>query len=249
LRNASWKDMGASLLDLQWRFAASLTVADPRTAAYRNTITANYRNALRATYPVVRALTGAAFFDEAVDAFTVVHPSTCGDLNVYGAEFGDFLASYPYGRELAYLPDVARLEWAIDEASRAGDSAASAEDLFTALGRVPADAVAARQLALDPSCRLVGSRFPVMRIWQVHQSGVDGQVDLDAGADHLLVRRERDAPTLTRIAPEDFAFLAALATGADLASALEAAVAIEGDFDLAAALRTFIADGTIASLA
>ena len=240
--------MNASLRELQRRFAASLAGADPRTAAYRNTVTANYRNALGATYPVVRALTGAAFFDEAVDAFTIAHPSACGDLNVYGAEFGDFLASYPYARDLPYLADVARLEWAIDEASRAGDRVSSAEDLVAALGRVPADAITAQKFALDPSCRLIRSAFPVMRIWQMHQSSADQRVDLDAGADHLLVRRERDVPSLARVAPEHCAFLSALAAGADLGSALDAAVAIDGDFDLAVALRTFIADGTIAAL-
>jgi hypothetical protein len=241
--------MNASLRELQRRFAASLTGAEPPTLAYRNTVTTNYRNALAATYPIVRALTGAAFFNEAVDAFTIAHPSTCGDLNVYGAEFGDFLASYPYARDLPYLPDVARLEWAADEASRAGDRVTSREDLLAALGRVPADAIAAQKFALDPSCRLLRSAFPVMRIWQVHQSAADDRVDLDAGADHLLVRRERDVPSLARIAPEDFAFLAALAAGADLGSALDAAVAIDDDFDLAVALRTFIADGTITGLA
>jgi uncharacterized protein len=243
--------MSASLRELQRRFAASVTgaIGEPRTAAYRNTIAANYRNALGATYPVVRALTGAAFFNEAVAAFTVAHPSSCGDLNVYGAEFGDFLASYPYARDLPYLPDVARLEWAIDEASRAGDSATSGEGLLEALGRVPADAITAQRFALDPSCRLVRSLFPVMRIWQVHQANGDESVDLMAGADHLLVRREGDVPSLARTAPADFAFLAALAAGADLGSALDAAVAIDGDFDLAAALRTFIADGTICALA
>jgi len=87
-----------------------------------------------------------------------------------------------------------------------------------------------------------------MCIWQVHQSDGDGRVELDAGPDHLLVRREYDVPSLARIAPEDFAFLTALAAGAELGSALDAAVAIDGVFDLAIALRTFIADGTIAAL-
>jgi hypothetical protein len=241
--------MSASLLELQRRFAASLAGDELRTAAYRNTVRTNYRNALGATYPVVRELTGTAFFNEAVDAFTVARPSTCGDLNVYGAEFGDFLASYPYAHDLPYLADVARLEWAIDEASRAGESGASAEGLLTALGRVPADAVAAQRFALDPSCRLIRSRFPVMRIWQVHQSAGAGHVDLDAAPDHLLVRREGDLPSLTRIAPQDFAFLAALAAGADLEAALDAAIAVDGDFDLAETLRAFIADGTISRLA
>ena len=242
--------MGASLLELQRRFAVALAgAADGAAAVYRGTVRANYRNALGATYAVVRELTGNAFFDAAVDAFTAEHPSTGGDLNVYGKEFADFLAAYPYARSLPYLPDVARLEWAIDDAVRARDHAASPQEVLGALSRIPGDALPGHGFVLDPSCRLVGSPFPVMRIWQVHQSEGDRSVDLDAGADHVVVRREGDVPSLARVAPSDFAFLSTLADGGDLGSALDAALARDGAFDLAGALRTFIADGTLAGLA
>ena len=39
------------------------------------------------------------------------------------------LAAYPHARELPYLPDVARLEWAVDEAGRAADPAGTPEAL------------------------------------------------------------------------------------------------------------------------
>jgi hypothetical protein len=87
-----------------------------RIAIYRRTVFANYRNALAATYPVVKRLVGAPFFNTAVDSYVHAHPSASGDLNVYGDAFGDFLAAYPHAANLPYLPDVARLEWAIDEA-------------------------------------------------------------------------------------------------------------------------------------
>ena len=242
--------MSVSLLELQRRFAASLAGAgDWPARVYRNTVATNYRNALGATYAVVRELTGATFFNAAADAFTASHPSTGGDLNVYGKEFADFLAAYPYARDLPYLSDVARLEWAIDEAVRARDSTAPPEEVLAALGRLPGDAVTRQKFVLDPSCRLVRSRFPVMRIWQVHQSHGDRSVDLDAGADHVVVRREGEVPSLTRVAPADFAFLATLADGGDLGSALDASLAHDADFDLALALRTFIADGTICAVA
>jgi hypothetical protein len=243
--------MNPSLRDLQRRFAASLLggATDLRTGVYASTVRTNYRNALAATYPVVRELTGVPFFNAAVDAFTIDHPSTGGDLNVYGGALADFLAAYAYAVDLPYLPDVARLEWAVDEATRAQDSTSSAEALLAALGRVPADAVTRQRFLLDRSCRLLRSNFPVMRIWQVHQGTGERIVDLDAGADHLLVRREADVPAIARIAPAEWAFLGALLDGLDLASALDTALAVDGEFDLALALRTRIADGTIAGIA
>ena len=52
-------------------------------------------------------------------------------------EFGDFLACYPHAREPPYLPDVARLEWAMDEAGRAADAGGTPEAMLDALARFP----------------------------------------------------------------------------------------------------------------
>src|SRR4029450_4994245 len=125
-----------SLRDLRSAFAAPLfpggdaapsfaTVpadrAAERIAVYRRAVFANYRNALAATYPVVKRLTGAPFFHAAVDAFVATHPSTSGDLNIYGDTFGAFLASHAPSAGFPYLADLAALEWAQDEANRAAE--------------------------------------------------------------------------------------------------------------------------------
>lgn len=252
--------MSASLPDLQRRFAATMAGAAPgeRLAIYRNAVAANYRNAMRASYPVVCALTGEPFFHAAVDAFVAAHPSAGGDLNVYGDAFPSFIAGYPHARALPYLPDVARLEWALDEAMRAPDREADPEAVLATLAATPPDAIPALRGSLDPSCRLVRSAFPVMRIWQAHQDegvnrgvnrGVDRGVDLDAGPDHLVVRREGDVPSIARVPRAAYLFLDALLGGASLGNAIEAALAEDQGFDVGLALRTSIADGTIAALA
>jgi hypothetical protein len=246
-----------SLRELQTRFAGSLQDTalaadgpDGGMAVYRNTVRANYRNALGASYPVVRQLVGVPFFGAAVDACVLAIPSTCGDLNVYGDRFGDFLAGYPYASEYAYLPDVARLEWAVDEASRAADVAGTPEAVLAALAAVPAARVTAQRLALDPSCRLLASDHPVFRIWQVHQAGFDGDADVrfGEGTDRLIVRRERGVVVIERLSPGDFAFLRALRDGDDLAGALDRAMAADAAFDLSIALRAHIASRAIAQL-
>ena len=113
-----------------------------RIGIYRRTIATNYRNALGATYPVVRRLVGTPFFDAAVDAYVEAHPSRSGDLNEYGATFGEFLGGYEPASDLPYLPDVARLEWAIDEANRAADSLASPDDVLRELAAVAGGTIA-----------------------------------------------------------------------------------------------------------
>jgi hypothetical protein len=93
--------------------------ADARLAVYHRSVRANHDAALAAAYPVVRRLVGDAFFGEAAARYAQAFPSRCGDLHVYGSAFALFLAQYEHARDLAYLPDVARLEWAVHESREA----------------------------------------------------------------------------------------------------------------------------------
>jgi len=222
-----------------------------RIAIYRNAMFANYRKALSASYPVVLRLVGDAFFDAAVDAFVRAHPSTCGDLNVYGGAFGEFLGGYPHAADAPYLGDVARLEWAVDEAQRAADASPAPDALLAALGSLAPERLPTTRLRLDPSCRLVASDFPILHIWRANQPGADpdDRVDLGEGADRIVVRRTADGVTLARIGAGEHAFLAALAADAPFGDALDAAQRAEPAFDLGAVLRANVANGVIAAVA
>jgi len=255
-----------SLRELQTRFSDAVLAADAmlpafargdaaaaaeRMAIYRRTITSNYRNALGATYPVLKRLLGTPSFNAAVDAYVEAEPSRSGDLNVYGDTFGDFLAHYAPAAEWPYLPDVARLEWAIDEANRAPDASAAPDAVLGALTVLPADQLPGLTFALDPSCRLIASPFPLLRIWQVNQPdhGSEVKVDWGVGRDHLRVRREPpgvaiDGVAIERLPAGDFAFLSALQVSG-LGKAMERAQDADARFDLSTALHRFIGDGTI----
>jgi hypothetical protein len=235
-----------SLRDLQRRFAEALrddAPPSPGLRVYRNTVRANHRSALGATYPVVRALVGGPFFDTAVDAYADAHPSTSGDLNVYGAEFGEFLAAYPHATHLPYLGDVARLEWALDEAARAADVDVAPQVVIAALK----DATAEHGLVLHPSVRLLLSRHPVWRIWHVHQPEHTGDmsVALDEATGHVLVHREPGAIAVEQLPAAEWAFLQAARDGDALGRALERALDVDGDFDLGAVLQARASDATI----
>jgi hypothetical protein len=104
--------------------------------------------------------------------------------------------------------------------------------------------------ALAPSCRLVASRYPILRIWKVNQIGHTGdpRVALDEGPDRLLVRREPQGVTIERIAAGEYALLAAFTAGLSLAKGIEAAQGADASFDLGTVLRARIADGAIAGI-
>jgi hypothetical protein len=215
-----------------------------RIGIYRNNVLSNYRKALGATYPVVRKLVGMPFFNAAVDAFVRAYPSQHGDVNRYGGELARILTSYAPGRELAYLPDVARLEWAVDQAAIAADAAPLDLD---ALAAVPAEAFEGLRFVLHPSVQFVVSPYPILRIWQVNQDDFcgDNAVDLGAGGDALLVVRGVNGVTIERLGPGEHALLVAFAERAGLGQAAARAAEREPDFDLTRALQGHVAAQTL----
>src|SRR5262249_3073636 len=87
-----------------------------RLQIYRHHVFTTFTTALRATFPVVCRLVDARFFAYAADTFIRRHPPSEPCLVEYGAAFPEFLAGFPPCRAHAYLPDVARLEWAMNVA-------------------------------------------------------------------------------------------------------------------------------------
>jgi len=204
------------LADRQREFLADLYGEAPlaeRAAIYRRNLFANLGDALGAAYPVVRRLVGEAFFSEAADRFARAHPSTSGDLHRYGDAFAAFLEGYEPARALGYLPDVARLEWAVARAFHAAD--ARAFD-FAALAAIPEDARGAIGLALQPAATLLQSDYPITAIWEANQPDRDGTPARAEGADRVLVYREGFAVHVRALSTDEWELLSALARGGTL---------------------------------
>ena len=252
-----------SLRDTQQGFVAALLSGAPgrgtpgiradgispaqRLGFYRANVFGNYLDALRATYCAVERLIGSGCFAYYARWFVREMPSRSGDLNRYGGEFPDFLAGSPIATELPYLPDVARLEWLLDEVFFEADS--PGVDLQR-LSQVPPEHYADLEWRLHPACRLLASPYPVRRIWQVNRPGYDDDSPVALNdADALLVRRDGFDPVVEPIRPAEFALLSLLHSGARLELACRAAQTAKEDFDVGACLQRRIADGTLADFA
>lgn len=220
-----------------------------RLAIYRNNSFVTLAAALKATYPAVCRLVHERFFDYAADAFIRAHPPRSPCLAAYGAAFADFLAGFPPARRLAYLPDLARLEWAVNEAWHAPDAPPLDPAAIAAL---PPTRYPDLRFRLHPTCRLLESVWPVEEIWRANRdeaaAAAAGSIDLEAGGCRLLLHRREEDVLMRRLDPPGFAFLLALRDGTTLADAYEAAAAV-GAFDPTAALRDHLAGGIFAGLA
>lgn len=211
--------------------------AETRIAVYRHNVAATQAGALAATYPVVRAIVGEAFFATAAEEFAKPHPSRSGDVSRYGENFASFLAGYDHATALNYLPDVARLEWARHQALVAADSASL--DLAR-IAAVPALSQAAIHFHPNPSLALIASPFPLDEIWRVNQHDYRGEMalDWDEAPKYFAVFRPEWEVNIARLSAGHFAFLSALTQGAALADALDSAINTDAQFDLQAALAT-----------
>ncbi|MGH8532771.1 MAG: HvfC/BufC family peptide modification chaperone, partial [Gammaproteobacteria bacterium] len=139
-----------------------------RLQVYCNNVFASLTGALRACYPVIDRLLGERFFDWAAKHYIRDYPSTSGNLHDFGREYAGFIRAFPPAAELAYLADVARLEWAYQEVFHAPEP-----DVFhlDELSSVPPDRYGELRFKLHPASRLLVSEYPILHIWQVNQPG------------------------------------------------------------------------------
>ncbi len=218
-----------------------------RLAIYRGNVLGNCTNALENAYPIVSKIVGEAFFEELTRAFVHATASTSANLNLYGAKFADFLAKFPAVADLPYLGDVARMEWQAHLAYYAADGARF--DFLSLARKSPAECTELRP-RLAPHCSLLESRWPLARLWTVHQDDYVGalEVDLDGEPHYVLVYRDGWRPQVLLLAPGDYAFLRKAIDGEDLGAALEAALAADSDFAPTPALGRWIDAQIIVSL-
>lgn len=209
--------------------------AERNLRVYQHNTGANLTDALAAVFPVVKRLVGEGFFEYAADRYWRAHPPVSGNIHDFGEDLPAFLSGFEPARTLVYLPDVARLEWAWHRAFHAPDP--EPMDRQQLANTDPADYGTLR-FRLHPSARLIDSRWPVLRIWEVHQqSGEPDPIDLDQGGEKMLVIRRGLEVIVSRLSAGENAFLASLARLEPLASACEAALAVDPATDIPALLN------------
>lgn len=232
-----------TLLDTQRAFAAALRaegggaaadlIAPGRSGAgeaiaiYRNTFISGAVKALRLSHPAVERLTGAEFFDSTARDFVAASPPSAGCLDDYGAGFAGFLKAYAPLRDLPYVADVARLDWAVNLALHADDAEAlEAGDFAAAAGIAPARLV----LVPHPSLSMLRLDYPADAIWRavLAEKGTQttGIGNSDAGIPSsalcIVVWRNADGVQVRRVSETGFAFLSALCAGRSFAETFDA---------------------------
>ncbi len=193
--------------------AADGLTPQARLGIYRNTAIGTLVTALRLAYPAIRALIGPEFFEGAARLFMEDSPPGSAWLDTYGANFPEFLAGLPQAASLAYLPDTARLEWAVNAVLHAPDAKPLDLARLAQLEEAQRGDVC---FVPHPAVRLVQSDFPVDAIWRAvlsRDDGAIGAIDLSAGPVWLLVHRTPSGIEVDHLGAWQWRFAAACSPG------------------------------------
>lgn len=221
--------------------AAAFIVADgiaaaDRLAIHRHTFASVTTRALRLHYPAVEKLVGAACFDAAARAHVAARPPVSAWLDRYGGGFGGFLAHWPPVAALAYLGDVARLEWAVSRVLHARDVPAPAAGALAALAALDRHAQAEVRFTHRPCLRMLCTRTAADAIWRATLGGDDdalATLDPLDGPRWLLVERAPAGVDVVALSEPQWRFTRDLCAGRSVEQALARAAAFSAAADRA----------------
>jgi hypothetical protein len=138
-----------------------------RFAVYRNNVCVGLADALAERFPVCRLLVGDEFFRAMAKCYVRESLPRTPMLFEYGDEFATFVSKFEPARELPYLSDVARLEYAVGQAYHAENAGPLPMDFIRAL---PLDRLEDATATLHPSTHVIASKYPIVSIWRRHMS-------------------------------------------------------------------------------
>jgi len=249
-----------TLAALQERFAVALAQADRRAPAletirgdadragrrfdlYRANLRGVWEKALAAAYPVIRRYVGEDFFYAMSGVYGSRFPSRSGDLNRFGIDLPAFLEQFHGAAAYPWLPDLARLEWAVHLSHYAADAEPLAAAAVAALSAAELDRLT---VSLHPACALVSFRWDVAALWQWHQEPEPGPWTEDIERPvAALVWRPRWQVQVRPLGAAESAGLAGVLAGQSLGEALDAALGADAGADIAALFARWLTDGVL----
>lgn len=210
--------------------------------AYQSNAHALAARALQAAYPVLSQLLGAESMGDLARAYWHAHPPVRGDVAQWGERLADFVAGSSQLQDTPYLPDVARLEWALHGMASLEDAS---PDLST-LALLSTEDPGSLWLRLAPGAAAVCSAWPVATLHAAH--GENGPSFEEVGrllqaraAEDAVVWRQGFKPCVRVALAGEADFLNTLLAGRTLGEALDA----EPDLDVSQWLTLAVQSGLL----
>jgi hypothetical protein len=227
--------MPATLRDVQRWLATVILTADAEAAgagpvaapprgtvserlhAYVDGYPARVREALLEAFPAVAHLVGNAAFADLALRYVPSAPAGVYSLGDVGRALPDFLADDRLAADLPFLPDLARLEWAVQRAFHARLDPPF--DPATVASWTP-DEWAAARLRFQRGTACVASRWPIRTLWTARTTP-RGDIDVcvEDRPETVVVHRVEYRVACDPVDADEAAVLTRLLAGATLGDA------------------------------
>ena len=251
------------LRELQQQFAQEVlfsTVTDLREAIqphgiephrrlqiYKNNIDSTLAESLQSVFPVTCAIVGEEFFKFTARKYLTENPPESGNLHDYGKRFPEFIGAMKELAEMAYVVDIARMDWACHVAFH---SAATAPVPLNVLTRFASEDYGRLVLVLHPSVTAVSSSFPIFDIWNfAGQRSGEGEVpDIYSGGQSVIILRNDDGTKVFHIDDELNFFISQIEQEKPLGVIIPRILEAKPDYNLQSGLHRLFEIGAIAKV-
>lgn len=211
--------------------------ADIRTNVYQNNMYMSLMDVIENAFPTVRELIGHEPFRNTARQFVKDCPPTSGCLYEYGDEFPGFLKGFEPLKSLAYLPDVATLDWARNEVYYESDTTPFDSSLLVNMND---DDLCNTVFTLPQALRFVQSDYNLQDIWAMTYEDYQGEVHVHAKKSCALIVRPQMSIDMYWLDDLHFDLYQALVTKQPIGQILDQLSKTHEDQDLQAALAFFI---------
>lgn len=191
--------------------ALTTNIAQDKMAIYRQSRLGRIIKVLRNTYPVCEGIVGENYFKQLCLHHAKYEIACESDITLYGKNFSLFLKQH-VEQSLAYLPDVAQLEWACF-------SVLYGSQMFpldvTKLSKVTEDTHSKLKFQLGATHILLSSIYPILEIWRQHAEPPEEhrEIDLAEGGCQLLIYRRGWDLMVDVLTDEEYLFLSCFKQG------------------------------------
>lgn len=233
--------------DLLKSFEENGIKIESRLGVYQNNILENMTKVLEITYPTIHALVGEEFFKQVAYTYVRENPPSSGDVNLYGENFPDFIASLKQTETLPYLGDVARYEWAINKAYYADNDTALTPEALKNIEEKDYENIC---FTLRSSVSLLHSPYAVDEIKEFAlktDEKADKTFDITKAGSPLLIFRPELQVRTEYLEHPAFITLTQLQKGLPIGKVLNKTLKTYSDFDFQQFLQFHLTLGTFAN--
>ena len=219
---------------LEFLFGQVGSVSAARMDVYRSSVHGKAMRAARLHFPTVKALLGLATFEALVRYYLSASKKDSGDWSDFGWGFEEWIHHHGLHSHLPYLSCVARLDSAVKRVEQSQHDELDISS-FTGIG----DDMHRCTLVVNQGVVLLRSAYPIVSIWEAHQSPLPEKTPSFTEAKKLLAQGSGQSALVYRsgwrvlvqeLREKDMAWLESFKAQRSVADALGGSTLVETHF-------------------